>query len=59
MIWPLKNLSPSIVDINSVGDFAYRRSFYHHPGIDIYCDYGQEVTAIEEGIVVGLKIYQL
>lgn len=57
MIWPLKNLQPSIVDINSVGDFGYRRSFYHHPGIDIYCDYGQDVVAIEDGTVVNIEIF--
>lgn len=57
MIWPLKNLAPSIVGINSVGDFAYRRSFYYHPGIDIYCDYGQEVVAIEDGTVVNIETF--
>lgn len=57
MIWPLKNLTPSIVDINSVGDFAYPRSFYYHPGIDIYCDYGQEVVSIEDGVITNIEIF--
>jgi murein DD-endopeptidase MepM/ murein hydrolase activator NlpD len=57
MIWPLKNLTPKIVPVNSVGDFAYRRSFYHHPGIDIYCDNNQEVLAIEDGVVVNLEVF--
>ena len=55
MIWPLKNLAPSIPEIGAVGDFAYRRSFYHHPGVDIYCSLGQEVVAIEDGVVVNLE----
>jgi len=38
-----------------VGDFAFRRSFYHHPGIDIYCDLGQEVQAIEAGQIVHIE----
>jgi hypothetical protein len=55
MKWPLKNKSPSIPSEGSVGDFAFRRSFYHHPGIDIYCDFGQEVQAIEDGVVVHIE----
>lgn len=55
MKWPLTNLAPSIPPEGHVGDFAYRRSFYHHPGIDIYCDLYQEVCAIEDGVVVNLE----
>lgn len=55
MKWPLKNKTPSIPSVGSVGDFAYRRSFYYHPGIDIYCDFGQEVQAIEDGTVVHIE----
>jgi len=55
MKWPLKNETISIVPIGSVGDFAFRRSFYHHSGIDIYCNLDQEVIAIEDGIVVGFN----
>ncbi len=55
MKWPLKNKIPSIPAVGQVGDFAFRRSFYHHPGIDIYCDFGQEVQAIEDGTVVHIE----
>lgn len=55
MKWPLKNKTPSLPGIDSVGDFAFRRSFYYHPGIDIYCDFGQEVQAIEDGTVVHIE----
>jgi hypothetical protein len=55
MKWPLRNKIPSIPPLYHVGDFAFRRSFYHHPGIDIYCDLGQEVQAIEDGTVVHIE----
>lgn len=52
MKYPLLDKIPSIPPINHVGDFAYRRSFYYHPGIDLYCAEGQEVIAMEDGVVV-------
>lgn len=55
MKWPLKNKTPNLPGINSVGDFGFRRSFYHHPGIDLYCQENQEVVAIENGIVVHIE----
>lgn len=55
MIWPLKNKTPAIPSEGAVGDFAFRRSFYYHPGIDLYCDLGQEVQAIEAGTVVHIE----
>jgi len=57
MIWPLKNKVPALPALNGVGDFASRRSFYHHPGVDIYCDFGQEVVAIEDGIVTNIEFF--
>jgi hypothetical protein len=57
MKWALKNLEPQIVPVGSVGDFGFRRSFYHHPGIDIYCGLGQEVVAIEAGIVTNVEYF--
>jgi len=55
MKWPLKNKIPAIPPVGHVGDFAFRRSFYHHPGIDIYCEGGHPVQAIEDGIVVHIE----
>lgn len=55
MKWPLRNIIPSIPSVGSVGDFAFRRSFYHHPGIDIYCDLYQQVQAIEDGVIVHVE----
>lgn len=55
MIWPLKNCTPSIPKLNSAGDFGYKRSTYHHTGIDLYCHVNQEIVAIEDGVVVHME----
>lgn len=55
MKWALKNKVPVLPRAGDVGDFAFRRSFYHHPGIDIYCDFGQEIVAMEAGTVVHIE----
>ncbi len=57
MKYPLKDKNVSIPEMGAVGDFAFRRSFYYHPGIDLYCDYGQEIIAIEDGIVVNMETF--
>ena len=53
--WPLENVIPAIPPEGAVGDFAFRRSFYYHPGIDIYCENGQPIQAIEDGTVVHVE----
>jgi hypothetical protein len=55
MISPLKNFKFNIPSIGAPGDFGYKRSFYYHPGIDLYCDFGQEVQAIESGTIVNME----
>lgn len=57
MIWMLKNKSPTLPNKGDVGDFGVRRSFYHHPGLDIYCDINTEVQAMEDGIVVCIDVF--
>lgn len=57
MINPLKNKQLVLPAIDSVGDFGSRRSFYYHPGIDLYCESGQEVVAIEDGIVTNIECF--
>ena len=57
MKWPLRNISPSIPCWGHVGDFAFRRSYYYHPGIDLYCGDLQIVQAIEDGIVVNIETF--
>ena len=55
MKWPLLNKTPSIPPEGSVGDFAFRRSWYYHPGIDLYCEANQAIQAIEDGVVVNVE----
>ena len=55
MKWPLIHSEPQIPSKGHVGDFAFRRSFYHHPGIDLYCKIGHLVQAIEDGVVVHIE----
>jgi hypothetical protein len=55
MKWPFPNRTPSLPKIGSVGDFAFRRSFYHHPGVDVYCGDLQPVQTIEAGTVVHIE----
>lgn len=55
MKWPLLDKVPEIPQENAVGDFAFRRSFYYHPGIDLYCSIYTIVQAIEDGVVVHIE----
>jgi hypothetical protein len=55
MKWPLRNKMPALPAKGSVGDFAFRRSFYHHPGVDVYCADLQIVQTIESGTVVHIE----
>jgi hypothetical protein len=55
MKWPLRNKLSAIPPWGHVGDFAFRRSHYHHPGIDLYCADLHPVQAIEEGIIVHIE----
>jgi murein DD-endopeptidase MepM/ murein hydrolase activator NlpD len=55
MKWPLRDKLPALPENGSVGDFASRRSFYFHPGVDIYCGFGQDIQAIEDGEVIHIE----
>ena len=52
MLFPdIKNVNLSKVPAH--GRFGTERKYDVHTGLDIYCEEGQEVYAIESGIVVG------
>jgi len=55
MHYPL--LGFKIPQIGAVGDFGYRRSFYHHSGIDLYCQNDEKIFAIEDGIITNIEIF--
>jgi hypothetical protein len=51
--WPLKGQKPLFPD--SPGRFAAVRRHDVHTGIDLYCELGQEIVAIEDGTVVTVE----
>lgn len=55
MKYPLRGKQPSLPSVGAVGDFAFRRSFYMHPGVDLYCPDLQIVQAIEDGKIVNIE----
>jgi hypothetical protein len=57
MKYPLFNLAPNIPVPGSPGSFGFQRSHYFHDGNDLYCQEGQEVIAIEDGVVVDISIF--
>ena len=52
-VWPLPGCAPLFPD--APGRFGYARRNDIHTGIDLYCELGQPVTAIEDGVVVKVK----
>lgn len=57
MKWPLFNKTPHVPVDGSVASFAHKRSYYYHPGVDLYCDAGQYVVAIEDSKVINIEIF--
>lgn len=57
MKWPLFEQLPHVPISNSPASFAYKRSYYYHPGIDLYCPEGTEVLSIEDGVVINVEIF--
>lgn len=57
MIWPLYKEKPNVPMDGSVGSFGFKRSYYYHPGIDLYCEFAQDVLAIEDGVVVNVEVF--
>jgi murein DD-endopeptidase MepM/ murein hydrolase activator NlpD len=55
MISPLKNKIFKLPEPGARGDFGYKRSFYYHMGIDLYCDLNQKIVAIEDGTIVNVE----
>lgn len=52
-MWPLGQLKASIPTQPHTGAFGARRRYDVHTGVDLYCDPGTPVHAIESGVVVG------
>jgi len=52
-IWPLKDTKPLFPD--EVGCYGVFRRFDRHIGVDLYCEIGTEVVAVEDGRVVAVE----
>ena len=57
MKWPILNQEPNIPADGMRGSFAFKRSFYYHSGVDLYCPEGQPIIAIEGGKVIHFEIF--
>jgi len=55
LYWPLRDCTPLLPD--DPGRFAAPRKFDVHTGVDLYCERGTTVCAIEDGVVVGIEFF--
>jgi murein DD-endopeptidase MepM/ murein hydrolase activator NlpD len=57
MMFPIKNYKYEIPTGNALGAFGVIRKFDVHTGVDLYCQQGDEVVAMEDGIVVAVGFF--
>ncbi len=50
-LWPLKTIV-GIPAGRHPGSFGYKRSYYFHTGVDLYCKNGDSVFAVEQGRII-------
>ena len=55
LIWPLQTHEYPIPQGNDPGAFGVQRRGYIHSGVDLYCEPGTEVYAMEDGVVVSVE----
>lgn len=53
--WPLGKIRPTIPTLGEPGAFGTKRLHDTHTGVDLYCDQGTEVHAVERGKVVRVE----
>ncbi len=54
-MFPLKNYKYNIPTGNELGAFGVTRRHDMHTGVDLYCQEGDEVYAIENGVVISIE----
>jgi murein DD-endopeptidase MepM/ murein hydrolase activator NlpD len=54
-MFPLKNYKYELPKDDHYGAFGTKRKFDMHTGVDLYCDEGDDVFAIEDGEVVAIE----
>ncbi len=55
LIWPLLDLEEKLSKYGSEGCFGAIRKYDIHTGVDLYCENGQKVVAMEDGEVVLIE----
>ena len=55
MIFPLTNYNHRIPQGEELGAFGVKRKFDVHTGVDLYCNEGDEVLAIEAGEIIAIE----
>ena len=53
-MFPLKNYQYMIPDSNMCGGFGFKRKHDTHTGVDLYCNNGDSVYCIENGVIVDI-----
>jgi len=53
--WDTKPKCPGIPVNGHQGAFLTKRKYHTHTGVDLYCEDGQFVNAVEPGVVVGIE----
>jgi len=56
-MFPLKKYKYSIPIGDDLGAFGVCRKFDIHTGVDLYCEEGDEVFAIEDGEIISIKYF--
>jgi len=54
-MFPIKNYKYQIPTGEELGAFGVTRKHDVHTGVDMYCEQGDEVVAMEDGIVVAVE----
>lgn len=57
ILWPLLNSLPEVPVGEHAGAFGAIRKYDIHTGVDLYCEPGTEVVAVESGEVVNVEIF--
>lgn len=54
-LWPLTTAFPKVPRAPEPGAFGVERSHDIHTGVDLYCEAGELVVAVEPGVVVAVE----
>jgi murein DD-endopeptidase MepM/ murein hydrolase activator NlpD len=52
---PILNYNHTLPSKKETGSFAFKRKFDIHTGVDLYCEDGEKVFAIEDGKIVNIE----